>query len=73
MKTSIDLKVDYWIGMPNAHDLSKTYKSPTTASPDVPMMWLVQQNLPRMEVPEFIGNPIKWVDFVIKFKEMVHD
>ena len=37
------------------------------------MMWLVQQNLSRMEVPKFNGNSMKWVEFVIKFKELVHD
>ena len=66
-------KVDSWIDMLNANYLSKTYKSPTTASSDIPMMWLLQQSLPRMEVPKFNGNPMKWVEFVIKFKELAHD
>ena len=26
-----------------------------------------------MEVPKNNGNPMKWVEFVIKFKELVHD
>ena len=59
--------------MLSAHDLSKTYKSPTTATSDIPMMWLVQQSLPKMEVPKFNGNPMKWVEFVIKFRELIHD
>ena len=66
-------EVDSWIDMLNAHDLSKKQKSPTTASLDIPMMWIVQQSLPRMEVPKFNGNPMKWVEFVIKFKELVQD
>ena len=45
--------------MLNANYISKTYKSPTTASSDIPMMWLLQQSLPRMEVPKFNGNPMK--------------
>ena len=66
-------KVDSWIDMLNANYISKTYKSPTTASSDIPMMWLLQQSLPRMEVPKFNGNPMKWVEFVIKFKELAQD
>ena len=54
-------------------NLKRSYKPPTTASSDDPIMWLVQQSLPRMEVPKFSGNYIKWVEFVIKFKELVHD
>ena len=50
-----------------------TCESPSTASSDIPKMWLVQQSLPRMEVPKSNGNPIKWVEIVIKFKELVHD
>ena len=63
-------EVDSWIGMLNAYELSKTHESPTTASPDIPVMWLVQQSIPRMEVSKFNGNPMKWVEFV---KELVHD
>ena len=59
--------------MLNEHDLSKTCESPTTATSDIPMMRLVQQSLPKMEVPKNNGNPMKWVEFVIKFKELVHD
>ena len=31
-------EVDSWIDLRNAHDLSKTYESTTTASSDIPMM-----------------------------------
>ena len=71
---SISLNEVYsWIDMPNALDLSKIYESSTAVSSDVPMMWLVQRSLPRMEVPEFSCNPMKWVEFAIRFKELVHD
>ena len=36
------------------------------------MTWLLQQNLPRIEIPTFNGSSFKWVEFVIKFKEIVH-
>ena len=71
---SISLNEVYsWTDMPNALDLSKIYESSTAVSSDVPMMWLVQRSLPRMEVPEFSCNPMKWVEFAIRFKELVHD
>ena len=66
-------EVDSWIDLRNTHDLSKTYKSPTAASSDIPMIWLVQQSLPKMEVPKFNGDPMKWVEFVMKFRELAHD
>ena len=37
------------------------------------MAGLLQQNLPRIEIPTFNGSPLKWVEFVIKFKEIVHN
>ena len=64
---------DSWIEKLNEYDLSMKYESLATANPNIPMMWLVQQGLPRMELPKFDGNPMKWVEFVIKFKELVHD
>ena len=29
--------------------------------------------LPRIQVPKFGGNPMKWVDFIVKFREIVQD
>ena len=40
---------------------------------EISMTWFIQQSLPRIQVPKFDGNPIKWVDFIVKFKELVHD
>ena len=37
------------------------------------MAWLVQQQLPRLQVPDFDGSPLHWVDFITKFKDMIHD
>ena len=64
-------EVDFWIDLHNLCDLSKTYKSPTAASSDIPMMRLVQQSLPKMEVPKFNGNPMKWVEFVISSENLL--
>ena len=59
--------------MLSAHDLSKTYESPTREISDILVMWLVLQSLPRIKVPKFNSNPMKSVEFVIKFKEPVQD
>ena len=37
------------------------------------MIWLMQQNLPRIEIPVFDGSPTKWLESVLKFKDVVHD
>ena len=42
-------------------------------NPEMSMTCFIQQSLPRTEVPKFDGSPIKWVDFITKFKELVND
>ena len=42
-------------------------------SQDLTMTWLLQQNLPRIHIPLFNGSPFTWVEFVTKFKDIVHD
>ena len=42
-------------------------------APDVAVAFLVQQQLPRPKIPEFNGSPTTWVDFITKFRDMVHD
>ena len=37
------------------------------------MAWLVQQKLPQAQLPIFDGAPLKWVEFITKFKDVVHD
>ena len=48
---------------------------PTAAgiSPDVTMAWLVQQSLPRTLLPTFDGSPTQWVNFITKFRDVVHN
>ena len=33
----------------------------------------MQQNLPRIQIPVFDGSPTKCLEFVVKFKDLVHD
>ena len=37
------------------------------------MAWLVQQNLPQAELPKFDGSALKWVEFITKFRDIVHN
>ena len=37
------------------------------------MTWLIQQNLPRTQLPVFDGSATKWLEFVVKFKDLFHD
>ena len=36
------------------------------------LSWLVKQNLPKVTVPEFDGNPLDWLNLVTKFHVVVH-
>ena len=44
-----------------------------TSMDHLPMSWLMQQNLPRIQIPVFDRSPTKWLEFVVKFKDLVHD
>ena len=65
--------VDSWID-----DLDVNHRVhiqiPTVAgiTSDVTMAWLVQQSLPRTELPTFDGSPSQWVNFITKFRDVVH-
>ena len=37
------------------------------------MPWLLQRNLPHIQIPLFNVSPYTWVEFVTKFKDIVHD
>ena len=36
------------------------------------MGWMIQAYLPKIELPIFDGTPLKWVNFIVKFREVVH-
>ena len=37
------------------------------------MASLIQQRLPKVEILPFRGEPLCWVEFVVKFRDVVHD
>ena len=44
-----------------------------TIQADIAMSAMIaQQSLPRIEIPKFDGNADKWVEFISKFRDIVH-
>ena len=66
--------VDAWIDTLNllVEPLSTGSSTASVTSVDITMQWIVHQQLPKLEVPKFDGSPIKWIDFTVNFKDMVH-
>ena len=73
--TGHKVPVDAWIDTldPLAEPFSTGPSATSVTSVDVTMQWLVHQQLPKLEVPIFDGSPIKWIDFIVKFKDLIHD
>ena len=66
--------VDSWIDMLDVFDITVKIETQSLQNTDISMAWLLQQSLPRMQVPIFDGNQLQWVEFIIKYKEMIkHD
>ena len=66
--------VDSWIDMLDVFDTTVKIEIQSLQNTDISMAWLLQQSLPRMQVPIFDGNQLQWVEFIIKYKEMIkHD
>ena len=63
--------VDAWIDEWSPYETQNLTRN--TANQEITMAGLLQQNLPRIEIPTFNGSPLKWVEFVIKFKEIVYN
>ena len=38
----------------------------------ITMSWMVQQALPRIQIAFFDGSPSIWVEFIVKFRDLVH-
>ena len=63
--------VDDWIDELRPYETQNLSRNATNQ--DITMAWILQQNLPRMEIPTFNRSPLQWVEFVIKFKEIMHN
>ena len=66
-------EVDSWI---DELDVSKSNTSLNWTKggvdPNSMMTWMVQQHLPKAELPTFDGSAGDWVDFITKFRDLVH-
>ena len=67
-------QVDSWIDELNENRLNR-YPDVTTGgiTPDMTMAWMVQQSLPRVQIPSFDGSPVLWVEFITKFRDLIHN
>ena len=36
------------------------------------MSWMIQQYLPKVKLPYFDGKPADWVNFIVRFRDVVH-
>ena len=66
-----DKSVDSWIDELDPCETSNL--NTIVTSQDLTMAWLLQQNLPCIQILLFNGSPFTWVEFVTKFKDIVHD
>ena len=60
-----DLTVNNVVVVPNPLDNNREN--------DIAMGFFIQQSLPRMDVPVFEGSPFAWVEFITKFRDLIHD
>ena len=58
-KRKKELSADAWIDQLSVHDKEMPVKS--TSMDHLSMTWLMQQNLPRIQIPIFDGSPTKWL------------
>ena len=54
-----ELSADAWIDQLSVHDKEMPVK--LTSMDHLSMTWLMQQNLPRIQIPIFDGSPTKWL------------
>ena len=66
--------VDAWIdALDGNHPVRPPIGGVNPMGQDVAVAFLVQQQLPRMEIPKFSGVATAWVDFITKFRDLVHN
>ena len=71
--SSVKNEVDSWIDELDPKK-PKTVPKPEDDAMQMYMMYFfVQQNIPRMEIPEFDGSPSLYIEFMTKNKDLIHD
>ena len=73
---AIDIRcndVDSWIDELDPNMVIRTHMLTAGIPPETLMAWMIQQYLPKVHLPNFDGSAADWVDFIVKFKEVVHN
>ena len=66
--------VDGWIDdLDLTRSATISSNSPDGISPTGMISYLVAQNLPKMTLPTFDGSALHWVEFIMKFRDVVHN
>ena len=66
-------EVDSWIDYLEPCRSSVVPDLATGVGPNVLMAWMVQQYVPKAKLPEFNGSPYDYVEFIVKFRDIVHN
>ena len=68
-------EVDSWIDQLEVNRSSSNPLNMTTEgiSPGILMASLLQQQLPKVDIPYFDGAALKWVKFIVTIRDVVHD
>ncbi len=65
--------VDTWIDLLEPSSNNQVHTLTAGVGPEVLMAWMVQQYLPKVHLPFFSGSALEWVEFIVKFREVVHN
>ena len=65
--------VDSWIDDLDDNKVMQFQPVTSGGTPDISMAWMIQQTLPKVKIPQFDGDPCQWVEFITKFREVVHE
>ena len=66
-------QVDSWIDVLNVNNVEVMPNRNLADENNIAMGFFIQQSLPRMDVPVFDGSPFMWVEFITKFRDLIHD
>ena len=65
--------VDSWIDELNPATCNRSINLTSEGiSAGALLAYLAQQHLPKPQLPYFDGSPLQWVEFIVKFRDMVH-
>lgn len=69
-----DTAVDTWIdNLTDSYESYESSRETSQSNQEIILTWMLQQNFPRITIPIFDGSPLLWVEFIIKFKDIVHN